>query len=244
MAAEDGSGQLPPPSPPATAAVQFSMTGIIISASVSGVICSMLLLRAALLRWSGLTETGPQIAPSNAPSNAGSFDRRRPSNATSNAGSFDRRAPKTRRSLSGRTLRIVEPDEESDGAGSFNSRKGGARSQAAAAAERTLANLVKRYPEMPPDVILRALQQSNYHGGKAELALLKEKKQREAEEAEDEKRRLSFGRLSRKKSVGAPSFAGMPCSSQSASAAPSGRPSFAPSARPSGVFSGRPSGVF
>ena len=65
---------------------------------------------------------------------------------------------------------------------------------------------------MPPDVILRALQQSNYHGGKAELALLKEKKQREAEEAEDEKRRLSFGRLSRKKSVGAPSFAGMPCS--------------------------------
>ena len=95
-----------------------------------------------------------------------------------------------------------EPDEESDGAGSFNSRKGGARSQAAAAAERTLANLVKRYPEMPPDVILRALQQSNYHGGKAELALLKEKKQREAEEAEDEKRRLSFGRLSRKKSWG------------------------------------------
>ena len=235
MAAEDGSGQLPPPSPPAAAAVQFSMTGIIISASVFGLICSMLLLRAALLRWSGL-ETAPQIAPSNAPSNAGSFDRRRPSNATSNAGSFDRRAPKTRRSLSGRTLRIVEPDEESDGAGSFNSRKGGARSQAAAAAERTLANLVKRYPEMPPDVILRALQQSNYHGGKAELALLKEKKQREAEEAEDEKRRLSFGRLSRKKSVGAPSFAGMPCSSASASAAPS--------ARPSGVFSGRPSGVF
>ena len=186
MAAEDGSGQLPPPSPPAVAAVQFSMTGIIISASVFGVICSMLLLRAALLRWSGLVETGPQIAPSNAPSNAGSFDRRRPSNATSNAGSFDRRAPKTRRSLSGRTLRIVEPDEESDGAGSFNSRKGGARSQAAAAAERTLANLVKRYPEMPPDVILRALQQSNYHGGKAELALLKEKKQREAEVAEDE----------------------------------------------------------
>ena len=211
------------------------MTGIIISASVFGLICSMLLLRAALLRWSGL-ETAPQIAPSNAPSNAGSFDRRRPSNATSNAGSFDRRAPKTRRSLSGRTLRIVEPDEESDGAGSFNSRKGGARSAASAAAERTLANLVKRYPEMPPDVILRALQQSNYHGGKAELALLKEKKQREAEEAEDEKRRLSFGRLSRKKSVGAPSFAGMPCSSASASAAPS--------ARPSGVFSGRPSGVF
>ena len=51
------------------------MTGIIISASVFGLICSMLLLRAALLRWSGLSETAPQIAPSNAPSNAGSFDR-------------------------------------------------------------------------------------------------------------------------------------------------------------------------
>ena len=193
--------------------------------------------------WSGL-ETAPQIAPSNAPSNAGSFDRRRPSNATSNAGSFDRRAPKTRRSLSGRTLRIVEPDEESDGAGSFNSRKGGARSQAAAAAERTLANLVKRYPEMPPDVILRALQQSNYHGGKAELALLKEKKQREAEEAEDEKRRLSFGRLSRKKSVGAPSLRRDAVQLGERVGGAVWAAVFRAVCAPSGVFSGRPSGVF